>query len=236
MANPIATSDTAPEGELQFTSQFQQDVFLDQQVFMGRQNGNFVEIGAADPVHGSNSYFLETYRNWLGVCIEARSLACEIFKEKRKSPVINAAVGQTPGKTLFLELGAYSGIAKYMTIHEFENLVRFAETAESIRPRILEEVLLENIIKEYGMKPLDLLMIDTEGAEETILRASTKMLPHTKVVLVECNTNDALKSLSKFLNEHNFEFIKSLAIDNIFVNRAFSHEFKDLFDKYVRNK
>lgn len=120
-----------------------------------------------------------------------------------------------------------------MSTHEFDNLVRFAESSNSIKPLIIDEVLLEEVIKDHSINPLDLLMIDTEGAEETILRASEQILAYTKVILAECNTSSALQSLITYLESRNFIFVKSLAIDNVFINRSFAEEFQGTLQAYA---
>ena len=80
-------------------AQMNQDLILDQQFFMGKRDGFFVEVGALDGVGGSNTYFFEKERNWKGILIEPNPIEfdklkncdrpnsikenCAIFKEER---------------------------------------------------------------------------------------------------------------------------------------------------------
>ena len=53
-------------------SQIQQDLILDQQIFKGKSNGVFVEVGALDGFGASNTWFFEMERNWSGLLIEPK--------------------------------------------------------------------------------------------------------------------------------------------------------------------
>jgi hypothetical protein len=48
-------------------SQAGQDKFLDEQVFAGRRNGFFLDVGGYVGVTGSNTLFFELFRNWDGI-------------------------------------------------------------------------------------------------------------------------------------------------------------------------
>ena len=53
-------------------SQIGQDLILDQQIFKGKSNGVFVEVGALDGFGASNTWFFEMERNWSGLLIEPK--------------------------------------------------------------------------------------------------------------------------------------------------------------------
>ena len=38
--------------------------------YSNKRNGFFVEIGASDGIHFSNTYLLESKYNWKGICVE----------------------------------------------------------------------------------------------------------------------------------------------------------------------
>ena len=63
-------------------SQIGQDRILDEQIFKGKQNGVFIEVGAFNGVSGSNTYFFEKERGWKGMLIEPHSLNYKDMVEK----------------------------------------------------------------------------------------------------------------------------------------------------------
>jgi len=67
-------------------SQTYQDMFI-LTMLDGKQNGTYLEIGAADPFHGNNTALLEQDYNWKGASIEILEHEVEKFKKSRKNPV-----------------------------------------------------------------------------------------------------------------------------------------------------
>ena len=55
-------------------SQARQDLWLMEEVFPGKRNGFFIEIGSADGIALSNTCLLERRLAWRGVCVEANPL------------------------------------------------------------------------------------------------------------------------------------------------------------------
>jgi len=51
-------------------SQLGQDKFVIEKIFNNKKNGTFVEVGAHDGVHLSNTVSLEKFFSWSGVCVE----------------------------------------------------------------------------------------------------------------------------------------------------------------------
>jgi hypothetical protein len=64
-----------------------QDVFV-YSITNKKESGSYVEIGAGDPIKGSNTYLLEKNFNWIGISIEIDSNLCQLFKQKRKNEII----------------------------------------------------------------------------------------------------------------------------------------------------
>lgn len=67
-------------------SQTYQDMFV-LTMLNGKMNGNYIEIGSADPFHGNNSALLEQNFNWKGASIEILEHEVEKFIKTRKNPV-----------------------------------------------------------------------------------------------------------------------------------------------------
>lgn len=53
-----------------------------------KKNGYYVELGAADPIQGSNTYKLETEFDWKGVSFDLDETHSTKFNEVRKNPCL----------------------------------------------------------------------------------------------------------------------------------------------------
>ena len=53
-----------------FHSQFEQDKFLEQNIFKGYKNGFFIDVGAHNGISMSNTLFFEKENGWKGINIE----------------------------------------------------------------------------------------------------------------------------------------------------------------------
>jgi FkbM family methyltransferase len=208
---------------MKFNGQWEQDKVLNE-LFGNKKNGVFVEIGAADPVEGNNSYFFEKEMGWQGVCIDARKSACDKLIQER-SRVLNIAIGDAPGKVIFLEFGVLSGIAKFMSMHEFETIEKYTEDFTKVNAYWVELKTLSNVLDELQFTVVDILMLDTEGAELPILKASKNVLDVFKVLMAESNTVENRTLLKDFMAEQNFIHYKLIGMDDIFINKKYLNEF-----------
>jgi len=68
-------------------SQCLQDIFV-LTMLDGKTDGSYLEIGSAEPYIGNNTALLEKL-GWTGISIEIDKELCNLFKRKRKNPVIN---------------------------------------------------------------------------------------------------------------------------------------------------
>lgn len=68
-------------------SQALQDMFVLQQL-KGKRDGNFLEIGSADPVYRNNTWLLESKFNWKGIAVEYNSNLADLYNQKRTSSCI----------------------------------------------------------------------------------------------------------------------------------------------------
>ncbi len=220
-----------------YYSQFGQDRFLDQQIFKGKKNGIFVDIGAYDGITSSNSYFFEKHRNWTGICIEPTPDAYEKLKKNRRAKTINGCVWKKTGPALFLKVMYPDG-----TAHELSGLLesydrRSFKALKEYWTRehkyIIKEITVDcfsfnHLCAQAGYKAIDYLSIDTEGSELTILQSIdfTKFTIH--IIGVENNYNEP--TIKQFLATKNYRFITRIGVDDFYckesvtVNRMHSRQ------------
>jgi FkbM family methyltransferase len=201
-----------------FHSQQAQDEFVFSVFFPKTRDGFFVDIGAHDGVSYSNSLFFERELGWRGVCVEPIPEVFEKLKNNRRCACVQACVDEKPGRVRFTKITGYgemlSGISeKYDPRH----LERIGQTVQREGGRI-EEIEVESIspgvlLDAHAIHRIDVLNIDTEGNEWTILKCwpFTRIKP--RVILVENNYGDFRNR--EFLASHGYRLVKTLG-DDIF--------------------
>jgi FkbM family methyltransferase len=134
--------------DLVYYSQSQQDSWiLTQNNF--KKNGIFIDVGAYDGIQTSNTYTLETYFNWNGICIEANQDAYFKLNQNRKSINVYGAVTNYDGNISF---------------HGDKIVTNGVSTPCFKLNSILEQNFDDKI-------EIDYLSLDVEGHEYTILES-----------------------------------------------------------------
>ena len=158
-----------------YFSQAGQDRFLNERIFRGGEGGTFVEIGAADGVQISNTYFFEKKLNWSGICVEPRPEAFTRLSEARKCVCLQACITDFSGWGRFLEVDRaplLSGLVSKYDPRHLERVKNEVATAGS-DPHELQVrcCTFDELMNANSMSTIDYLSIDTEGGELDLLRS-----------------------------------------------------------------
>jgi FkbM family methyltransferase len=154
-------------------SQLRQDEWVIEKL-QGKQNGYYVEIGAYDGVHYSNTLALEESYGWQGLLVEPNPSLFRTLKVKRPwNTCLRAAIGPNDGQKVPFVVGQgeraslYSGLGGYLPEDWLEEHCR--RKSENIEVTTLSLLSL----LEYADAPshIDYLSIDVEGAEGAILQS-----------------------------------------------------------------
>jgi FkbM family methyltransferase len=212
---------------LTFMSQNKQDEFVLNNFFKKSDgtyitDGFFIEFGAYDGKLYSNTFALEEL-GWKGICIEPIASAFKQLQKNRSCICINGCVSDTTGTALFREVGdgreVLSGLAEKFSDRDINLIENYYHA-----PSTYYEVpcfKFSTILKEYGVKKIDFLSIDTEGNELGILQSLSKdELASIRFICIEDNLRGNM-NLIKFMEDNNFVFIIRIEQDVIFGNRKF---------------
>jgi FkbM family methyltransferase len=127
--------------------------------------GVFVEAGANDGFRQSNTYYLERFHGWSGVLVEPIPELADVARRRRtKSRVINCALvaEDFPEETV---------------------TIRFRDLMSSVDPEVSETSwgweraydvavrarTLTSVLEEAGVEKVDLMSLDVEGHEASVL-------------------------------------------------------------------
>lgn len=154
-----------------FFSQHGEDEWIVQHLTLPAR-GVFVEVGAADGVVGSNTYYFEQ-RGWTGLLIEPDMRQHDVIRQNRRARIDNCAVGTNTEATFYLDdYSPYSGLLRTN-----------GQPATTVQVKLLGEIL-----DNHGITSIDLLSIDTEGSELDVWASFDPERFKPKVLIIEWDT------------------------------------------------
>ena len=181
---------------------------LKEDFFADTPAGFFVDVGANDPVEGSQSWHLEQ-KGWRGVLIEPQPSLAQKLKERRSVPVFACACSSpsNAGKMLQFQL---AGIQSSLDLNFFVAGMRKEEIIE-VPVRTLDDILVE--VK--APIPIDLLSIDVEGHEIDALSGITLTRWRPRLILIE---DIALSlELHRVLQSSGYKWVRRTGINGWYV-------------------
>jgi len=143
-------------------SQLGQDVHVLHEIYKGKQNGYFVEIGAYDGIEYSNTYLMEKDYGWKGLLIECNPRWIPSIYQHRDAVFMPYAAYKEDNQILQF----------YDTGHGLSGLVETnshaSATTAPIIP-VLTKKLTTMLDNARAPNFIEFLSIDTEGSEHEIL-------------------------------------------------------------------
>ena len=208
---------------MEYSSQIGQDRFIDE-FFDKKENAFFVDIGASDGITCSNTYFLEKYRKWKGICIEPLPEEFKKLQNNRISINLNVSVSDFEGETDFTHIEGYanmlSGITKEYNETHLERIKgevnHYGGKINNIKVPVKS---LQSIFDEYNVKDVDFCSIDTEGSEFNIVKSINFEKTLIKVFIIENNYKET--EIEEFLKNKNYTLHTKLEWDDVFINEKF---------------
>ena len=208
-----------------FFSQNGEDIFL-YKYFLNKPNvdGTFVEFGALDGIIYANSKFFEDELGYRGVLIEPSIQYHNLVRNRPLAQCFNVAISDKIGETVFIGDDGGAGISDTMPT---ELKIRNHNKQTYVVPcRNLTDIL-----NETSITYIDLLSIDVEGGELSVLRSFDFVIP-IYIIIIELHgfnpTNDNL--CREILLSKGFSFIIRINANEYWVNTKYFR--KDmLYDK-----
>lgn len=198
-----------------YYSQYGQDYFLWNEYLSEEGLGEFIDIGANKPIVNSNSFFLEQ-KGWKGLAIDPIQHFGPLWLEHRKTPLVCGAVADSIGEEAFLEIlpdkgweHALSGFKTHVRDEDLK-IYQYKEYIVSVSP-------LGNYLTEPH--PVDLIMIDVEGAEIQVLKGIDFSVLAPRYLLVENDsTLGGCESIRDYLKDLGYECVARIAAtDDFFI-------------------
>jgi FkbM family methyltransferase len=149
-----------------FSGQFSEDEWIVSNFKLPTQ-GTIVDVGADQPILGSNTYFFEKYLGWNSICIDGDARVIDKLKTLRKT-VLHTLVSDT------------------------NNVAKFNQTPEAGISHIsnsgnveLQTRTLNSILEEHNINEITLLDIDVEGHELEVCNGLDWNRYKPQIVIIE---------------------------------------------------
>ena len=168
-----------------------------------KNDGYFVEIGAADGIHSSNTYFLENVLNWRGILVEPAKKWHEKLRINRKNIVESDCIHSESNENLiFCETLETGG--SYISDHHEINKHKKIQNEYSIKAITLNDLFA----KHSSPKRINFLSLDTEGNEYEILKNYDFADRIFDILCIETNYDEDKKNLlTNLLNKNNYHLL-----------------------------
>jgi len=197
-------------------SQYGQEEFLNNNYFNEKTDGFFLDIGANDGVSLSNTKGFEEL-GWKGICVEPNPDVFKKLIESRNCKCLNVALYNETKEVDFLLCDGYtemlSGVVdEYNAAHlnRIDNEIRSKGGSKRIVK--VQTNRLEDFLDES--QKIDVMFIDTEGSEYTILKSIDFNKYNIRFICFENVYND--HDFKSLLENSGYRHIKRLNIDDVY--------------------
>ena len=186
--------------------------FLDNKIdelFEGKRDGFFIELGANNGLLQSNTAFLEKNRNWRGILIEPNARNFEMCKINRPNSIYyNYACVSNDFKDEFIygdfELPPNDQISLMSSINGLR-----LNSSERAMTRVPVSTLT-NILDRHTIPKIDFLSLDVEGYEYSVLNGLDLNKYKPTYLLIEVYNVD-FEKITTYLEGNNYELISNFS-------------------------
>ena len=201
-----------------YKSQYNQDGWLNTNIFNGKQNGVFIDIGAYDGLDISNTYYFEKFANWAGVCIEPNPNKFKLLQQNRNCILENCAISDIEGNLDFISISGNgasgSGFddtsGKVIETAISENK-KDGGTWERIK---VSTYKLSTILDKHKIRIVDYCSIDVEGFEINVVESINWNNYYVQYLSIERNIS--INKVIDHLKLFSYSVITELGGDLIF--------------------
>lgn len=204
-----------------YFSQYGEDYLL-WNFFDFKPTGFFIDIGAFDGIHLSNSYSFEL-AGWEGICVEPHPFYFNLCKENRPgSTCIRKACGQFEQLNALLHVDNTGLFSSLHEIGDEENIVGHFRLLKDIDIHVdsieVDVVPLDSILQQHQLdRPIDFVSIDVEGVELEVLQGLDTARWRPRVLLVETNNEKNQAEINSYLEQHGYYFSRKTKANSFYV-------------------
>lgn len=157
------------------------DQVLYENYFKKVPKGFFIDCGASDGLLHSCTKFFED-SGWDGICLEPSPKAFAELIKNRRVTSLNAGLSTKNGKITFTEavhpVGSNAGFPAGGSVKYPDDLRNFVGSfGYKFSDILIDVIAYDSLIKRFGITHVDLMVIDVEGYELSVIGGMSVCLP-----------------------------------------------------------
>jgi FkbM family methyltransferase len=208
-----------------WSSQAGQDFWIYGECFNFKANGFFLDIGAHDGIHISNTYLLEKIFHWKGICIEANPTTFRSLSRNRNCKTVNVAIAHKEGTALFKPDGVMGGFVG----DTFDNREDISSNCIEV-PTVTLNSLLH---REQAPTIIDYMSVDVEGAEDAIFSGFDLNTYRCNTLTIERPSSN----LREHLKRNKYLLVRDIpGLDAFYIHEYFKDEYVNNMFKFWDRK
>ena len=200
-------------------SQIRQDLFVLNELDF-KNNGFFIEFGAANGLDNSNTFILENKFGWDGLLAEPAKIYHQNLAINRKCRIEKKCIWNESKKKLNFKETSLPGLS---TIEQFSSSDHHKNLRKDGELYSVETLSLNDFLCKYNApNVIDYLSIDTEGSEYAILENFNFDKYKFNVITVEHNYSKNRKKIFSLLTKNGYlrKFEELSQFDDWYVNSS----------------
>ena len=143
----------------QYYNKTQNDRWIVEHIFPGKQQGYFIEAGAANGIFGSCCYVLEKEFNWQGICVEPNDkFYQQLIKNRSNSICEKVCLHYQTGEVIYVE-GSENTVSPFLggVKIALERMADNFKSSQSVIKRSKEVISKGKLVKRESITLEDLL-------------------------------------------------------------------------------
>ena len=196
---------------MNYSQNNEQEIIIN--LFKGKRDGTFLDIGANDGVTLSNTFALANNYGWGGLLVEASPKAYERLLKNyelidRDIDFHNVAIGKMNGSLEFYESGELLGKGDIALVSSSvpSELARWESLNMPFEKIIVPCTTVKTMLERSGRKTFNLLSLDIEGMELDVLPQIDFKALKIQVAVIEWNSKDE-KSYNDIMFPQGFRLV-----------------------------
>ncbi len=169
------------------------------------QNGYFVDIGASDGIIGSNTYLLEKFYKWQGICVDPNPVTLKSLCGARDTIISDLCVYRESGKILpFKYLSDQSNFYGWNQRSGLDGYISDQIPVEMNSHRVFTITLTDLLDLHNAPNKVDYVSIDVEGSEIEVLLGIDFSKYDITMFSIEYENSDHRSKIHKIMTDNKY--------------------------------
>jgi FkbM family methyltransferase len=212
-----------------FYSQCQEDKTLWEKFFskytLPDEQKYFFEMGAINGVMYSNTKFYEDILGWKGILVEPNPVMfLQLIQNRPKAYHLNAVVSDQTSPIDFSVCMNVPAVCSVKSTQPADFNAKYYNNSQMISLNLIPITLTE-ILRNSGLKRIDLMVIDVEGHEVNVLKSFDFSVPTVLWMIEFLDDEEKNEEVKTIMTSNGFEFIEKVAHNGVFIHKDYKSYF-----------